>query len=280
MTQPRTPGPRAPEPAPSAELSGAAPSWVVQRRELVGSTNDEAAALPAWHAVLAERQTGGRGRWQRPWVSDAGGLWLSAVVPTTPADARWAALPLVAGVVVAETLRGLGVPRLRLRWPNDLLVGDRKIAGLLVEQFRPGTAVVGVGINVSNRPESHNAALTGYVTRLADWLNATPSPEVVAAAVLEHLRRTVVEVQAGGFEALVGRVNALWDAPRHVVLELNDGRVEGRFEAVDGRGRLRLRDLDGVWRDFEPHQVRMLRERDLNVESDAMDESPGCRPIS
>lgn len=280
MTRPRTPRPGAPEPAPAEDRSGAVPPWVVQRRELVGSTNDEAAALPAWHAVLAERQTGGRGRWQRPWVSDAGGLWLSAVVPTSPADARWAALPLAAGVVVAETLRQLGVPRLRLRWPNDLLVGDRKIAGLLVEQFRPGTAVVGVGINVRNRPESQDSALVGCVTRLAEWLDPVPSVETVTTALLERLQRTVGEMQAGGFEVLVERVNALWDAPRHVVLELDHGRVEGRFEAVDGRGRLRLRDADGTWRDFEPHQVRMLRERDVKTDSEVMDERPGCRPIS
>lgn len=248
-----------------ADSAGPGP-WVVHRRERVASTNDEAAALPAWHAVIARRQTAGRGRFQRAWVSDEGGLWLSAVVPTGPPEAGWAALPLAVGVVVAETLRTLGVPRLRLRWPNDLLVGTRKLAGLLVEQFRPGAAVVGMGVNVANRPESDDPALAGMVTRLADWLAPVPAVDTVAAALLGHLHRTVEEMQSGGFGCLVSRVNALWDAPRHVVLELDGGRVEGRFEAVDERGRLRLLDAAGGWRDFEPHQVRLLREVETNVE--------------
>jgi BirA family biotin operon repressor/biotin-[acetyl-CoA-carboxylase] ligase len=93
--------------------------WTVWEYDSVTSTNLVAAELPAWSAVRAETQTAGRGRFQRKWVSDRGGLWLSAVVPTPSPNGR--ILPLLAGVAVCDVLYGLGVRHLRLRWPNDVM---------------------------------------------------------------------------------------------------------------------------------------------------------------
>lgn len=226
----------------------------------MNSTNDAAGSLPAWSAVRADRQTAGRGRHGRAWVSDAGGVWLSAVVPTGSWEEGWAALPLAAGWAVCQALEALGVPRLRLRWPNDVLIGPRKLAGLLAEQTRPGLAVVGVGINGTNRPEEGEAALAGQVTRLADWLEFVPPPREVAAGVLERLREAVLRMHAGGFSAMLPRVNALWGPARRVRVEVDSGEVEGCFDGVDVRGGLCLRLPDGSRRVLEAHQVRRLRE--------------------
>jgi len=87
--------------------------WTVWEYDSVTSTNLVAAELAAWNAVRAETQTAGRGRFQRKWVSDRGGLWLSAVVPiASPSDRI---LPLLAGLAICESLHGLGVRHLRLR---------------------------------------------------------------------------------------------------------------------------------------------------------------------
>ena len=186
------------------ELEG----WTVHEVASVDSTNLFAAKLPVWHAVRAEVQTAGRGRFQRVWISDQGGLWLSAVVPSPPRSvdlpgpgpgkagsfarphARPAQpwLPLVAGLALCDALAELGLTGFRMRWPNDVLVRDRKLAGLLLDQFTPDRVVVGVGVNVLNQPEASDAVLQNHATRLADWLPETPGLTEVAAVVLRHLR--------------------------------------------------------------------------------------------
>lgn len=238
--------------------------WRLWEVDSVPSTNDSAAGLPPWCAVRAGHQTAGRGRYRRTWVSDRGGLWLSAVVPTGPAEAGWAALPLAAGWAVCAALEACGVPSPRLRWPNDVLVGRRKIAGLLADQFRPGAVVVGIGVNVENRPEAEDPALEGQVTRLGEWTEPVPSLRAVAASVLDRLAEAVGVMQTGGFAALLPRVHERWQAPRPVRVELDHQVVDGWFEGVDPAGRLRLREPVGGLTLHEPHRVVMLREQDAS----------------
>ena len=231
--------------------------WTLHEYTTVGSTNLTAAALSVWEAVRADWQTAGRGRFQRQWVSDEGGLWLTAVVPIKPTVP---ALPLAVGLAVADTLRALGVGSLRLRWPNDVLVGDRKLAGLLVDQFRPGVAVVGVGVNVRNQPELRDASLRQQTTRLADLLPAPPSIGELMALLLRQLRHTVLAMETAGFESLLPRLNQSWGGVRQVELDLDGVIRRGEFRGVDGQGRLILLEPSGDRAFYAAHQVRHLRE--------------------
>lgn len=243
--------------------TGATPvlrNWTLHEFAEVASTNLIAAKMPAWHAVRANTQTAGRGRFQRSWVSDAGGLWLSAVVPVETNSSAWRMLPLATGVAVCDALRECGVKQLRMRWPNDVLVGDRKLAGLLIDQFQPGLAVVGIGINVRNQPEARDGSLNGHAVRLADLVFAPPSPSELAGRVLASLKSVWLEVQHAGPEAILPRVNALWDLPRRVQLDLDGTVVEGDFAGVDGGGRLHLRLSGDVNQFFEPQEVKLLRD--------------------
>jgi BirA family transcriptional regulator, biotin operon repressor / biotin---[acetyl-CoA-carboxylase] ligase len=236
-------------------------TWTVREYEVVSSTNLVAASLPAWHAVRADTQTSGRGRFQRSWTSNAGGLWLTAVVPLACHSPEGRLAPLMAGLAVCEALRSFGIEGLRLRWPNDVLVGPRKLAGLLIDQFTPGLAAVGIGINVTNRPEDGDPLLQGQVARLADLVpSPAPALSLVMSATLRSLRTIWTEVANGGAETVLPRINALWQAPRTVQLDL-DGRIlAGEFQGVDVTGRLGLRSPDGNHLFFEPHEVRFLRD--------------------
>lgn len=236
-----------------------AAEWTLHQHTEVNSTNLVAANLPAWHAVRADTQTAGRGRFQRQWVSDAGGLWLSAVVPVETNSPAWRMLPLATGVAVCDALRANGVKQLRLRWPNDILVGERKLAGLLIDQFQPGLAVVGIGINVRNQPEARDGSLNGHVVRLADLVFAAPSLRDLAVRVLASLKSVWREVQDAGPETILSRINALWDLPRRVQLDLDGTLESGDFAGVDAAGRLQLR-TDGTTKFFEPQDVRLLRD--------------------
>jgi BirA family biotin operon repressor/biotin-[acetyl-CoA-carboxylase] ligase len=237
-----------------------APDWELATFDSVDSTNLAAAGLPAWHAIRARTQTKGRGRFQRRWVSDSGGLWLSAVVPLGDDRTQNQVLPLVAGLSLIMALGRIGILDARLRWPNDVMVGERKLAGLLVDCFSPRLAVVGMGLNVTNRPSDHDASLVTSATRLADIMEETPDIDALAEVVLSSLRSEVELLLAAGFGALSSRINRLWGPRRRVRLHLDHGERTGTFIGVDKGGRLLLEDPALVTTAYEPHEVRLLRE--------------------
>lgn len=131
---------------------------VLVEKEETGSTNDDARTLaeagaPHGAAVLAVRQTKGRGRAGRTFASPRGGLYLSVVVRLDRPPAEWGLLALAAGVAVAGELRARGVDA-GVKWPNDVLVAGRKVCGVLVESQwgRAPFAVVGIGLNLADAP--------------------------------------------------------------------------------------------------------------------------------
>lgn len=129
--------------------------------ERVASTQDEVHRLaeegaPDGTAVVAGEQTAGRGSRGRQWQSPVGGLWLSVLRRPTAESALPLVLSLSAGLAVAEALESAGVPKVMLKWPNDLMIGTAKIGGILCEVRWHGEraewAAIGVGINVANDP--------------------------------------------------------------------------------------------------------------------------------
>jgi BirA family biotin operon repressor/biotin-[acetyl-CoA-carboxylase] ligase len=162
---------------PAAEL---ARRWRVPRCDLfreLGSTLDAvhelgARGAPAGTTVIAEVQTAGRGRDRRPWHSPAGGVWLGMVL--RPARAAIGAVAIRAGLALADGVDALlGRPETRLKWPNDVLLGDRKLAGILCEGRWQGDVLqwlaVGVGVNVGN---AIPAEVARRAVALREWLPA------------------------------------------------------------------------------------------------------------
>lgn len=134
----------------------------IEFHEEVGSTNTEAMRLalegaPEGTVVLADAQSEGRGRLDRTWESPpSGNLYLSVVLrPDIPA-AQASLIPLTAGVAAADTLSRYCPGRVRLKWPNDVLIGGKKICGILTEMRTRGDRVhflvVGIGVNLNMRP--------------------------------------------------------------------------------------------------------------------------------
>lgn len=141
------------------EISGR--SGLIHHFKEIGSTMAKARELarnhcPHMSVVVAERQTHGRGRLSRTWQSEAGGLYFTVVLRPDIPPIHSARVNFRSATVLAQTLRRLYRVDARLKWPNDILVGDRKICGMLLELEAEGDRVsfinVGVGVNVNNDP--------------------------------------------------------------------------------------------------------------------------------
>jgi BirA family biotin operon repressor/biotin-[acetyl-CoA-carboxylase] ligase len=215
----------------------AADGWRVEVLERAGSTNSvvvhrAAAGEPAGLVVVAERQLAGRGRLDRTWLSPArAGLTFSVLLRPALPTAEWGWLPLLAGVAVTRAVRAQAELDAVLKWPNDVLVEGRKLAGLLAETVAPGGVVVGIGLNVTTtRAELPHDDATSLRLEGA----ATTDRDTLLRAILRELSAVMSDVEQGRrrYRELCSTVS------RHVRVELPAGTVDGVADGIDDDGRL------------------------------------------
>jgi BirA family transcriptional regulator, biotin operon repressor / biotin---[acetyl-CoA-carboxylase] ligase len=181
----------------------------------VGSTNTELLSRPnppngSSEVMLAEYQTAGRGRRGRAWLAPPGGaicLSLSWTFRDVPADLG--ALGLVIGVCELRALRSLGVTAAKLKWPNDVLVDERKLGGILIElraeSGGPACVVIGIGLNVAlGAPLLAKIAETGIAaTDLVTAGLAEPSRNAVAGAIVDSCIHGLLEFERDGLRPFI-----------------------------------------------------------------------------
>ena len=223
------------------------------------STNSELlrrAAPPHGSAVLlAERQTGGRGRRGRAWASPlAAHVYLSLARRFEGGLARLGGLSLVAGVAACEALRGLGFSDVGLKWPNDLVVADasglRKLGGLLVEGggevAGAARAVIGIGLNVRMPPQAGNVIDQPWA-ELAGLSPQAPSRNAVVAALLVRLLPALDEFDAHGLAPFLPRYAALDAlAGREITVHAATANWPATALGIANDGALRVRDAAGA----------------------------------
>lgn len=240
--------------------------WALTFHDRVDSTQGLARGRPPWSAVVAHEQTAGRGQAARTFTSDAGGLYVTAVLPYAGDALVARGFALAVGWAVREALLDLGVPAIRLRWPNDLMVETRKIGGVLVEQGGPDTLLVGVGLNVTNRPWLADPTLEATAGRLAE---AAPAGTVfdharLAEMVLQAIRTAHDVFLARRLAGFVTILNECWGLPREVEIEAVAGVrlpvARGYFRGIAADGSLQLETAEGRLRDVPAHHVGRLRE--------------------
>lgn len=203
---------------------------MIHRFDTVDSTMRIAAELPIGDVVVAREQTAGQGRHGHSWYSEAGaGLYCSIVLEPRPL------LTLALGLATAEAV---GVP-CDLRWPNDVMVGDKKLAGILVNLVE-GKAVAGIGINLNHTqfpPELEATSLrieTGRETRPDDILDALlPAVAVFTALDADDILRLFTRASS-------------YAAGRRVTVELPDGEIHGTTRGLNPEGYLIVRKDDGT----------------------------------
>jgi BirA family biotin operon repressor/biotin-[acetyl-CoA-carboxylase] ligase len=221
----------------------AGPQWQVRLYAEAGSTNALAASDPVRHRiVVADHQQEGRGRLDRQWVTPPGAaLTFSAVFDPVVDTEWWPVVPLVAGYAVASALGRFAT----LKWPNDVMIGDRKVCGILVERAhtRPPMVVIGIGINVDQSadelpvPTATSLALAGH-----------PVDRTVLFGDVVRRLRVALGVFASSPNTFMNQYRArssTLDQDVRVALP-GDRVVEGRAADFDAHGRLLLDTADGT----------------------------------
>lgn len=230
-----------------------------------GSTNSDLAArlrageaVPEGEWLVADRQVAGRGRQGRTWFDGSGNFMGSTVVHCAPRDPSPATLALVAGVGAYEAVAGIlaDPSRLRLKWPNDLMLGDAKLAGILLER-EGNTIVVGMGINLvaaPDLPDRKTVALTA--------LGPAPDRDLFARDLAAAFDRELDRWRTYGLEPLVRR----WESVAHpqgtplTVRPPGEEQIAGSFAGLTGEGALSLRLADGSTRAIHAGDVMLVNE--------------------
>ena len=209
-----------------------------------------AAELPAWHVLIARRQTGGRGRMGRSFCSPEGsGLYMSVLLRPSLAAEDVPLITTAAAVAVCRAVEELGADRAWIKWVNDVLIHGKKVCGILTEAGFDGRsggldyAVLGVGVNVTEPPG-------GFPPEIADIAGAVFPPgrqdmrERLAAAFLRQFYTIYAALPDRSFTAEYRDRSCL--AGRYVNVLRDGGAREALVLAVDGRCRLCVRYLDGT----------------------------------
>jgi BirA family biotin operon repressor/biotin-[acetyl-CoA-carboxylase] ligase len=217
----------------------------------VTSTMDEAARLatgahghapvPEGTVVVAETQSASRGRFQRHWVSQPGNLYLSVVF--RPTLQTLPLLSILSGVAVARSIRKTTGLNPRIKWPNDVLLDGKKVAGILLESMLEGRsiryAVVGIGINVGLDTDGI-AEIASFATSLKAAAGREASREGLLRYLLQDLDTLYLQV-AQGKSPLAEWRGLLDTLGRRVKVSWGDDTYLGRGEDVDALGNLQLR---------------------------------------
>lgn len=241
-----------------AALPVSAQPWLAGIRILpeVDSTNSEllrqaTAGLPAGTVCVAEWQTAGRGRRGRAWVSpQSGNIYASVLWRYAGGASVLEGLSLVVGLVLLETLADMGIPDLALKWPNDVLARQRKLAGILLEMGGDPSGdcqvVIGIGLNCQ-LPDALDAAIGQPWIDLSRLLPAAPDRNHVLGVLLGRLLPVLSDYDRQGFSAYRDR----WlqhDACRGQPVQIwqGDALLTGVARGVDAQGALCVETAAGV----------------------------------
>lgn len=224
--------------------------------DTIGSTSTEAMERarrgePGRLWVVARAQTAGYGRRGRAWATPPGNLAASLLLKPECSDARSATLGFVAGLALRDAIEAVSPPlggsRLRLKWPNDVLLDGAKVAGILLQAMSaPGgsnSVVIGIGVNIVSAPENLSYPATSL---------ATAGSAAAAEAIFGTLAESWVDHESAwddgrGFAAIRSRwLDHAEGTGGPIAVRSGDMISQGIFETIDDAGRMVLRSQDGA----------------------------------
>lgn len=243
---------------------GAALHW----HDEIDSTNLEAlrlakAGAPEGTVVVAHTQTAGRGRLGRVWADAPGGSLLMTALVAPPPGIEWMVTPATA-LAVAEAIRDwLDLPAM-IKWPNDVLSDNRKVAGVLAEGSATGLVAVGIGVNVTGEIGDLPEELRERAGFLSEGASRALDPDDMFAALLPRLDESFLALREGDARRIITRIREMdWLRGRRVTLSSAGENVSGVAEGWTDSGALILRTDNGALTEFTAGVVTVIDEVEL-----------------
>lgn len=238
----------------------------IKIEDTLGSTNSELRLLTESSAqsgtiLLAEQQTAGRGRSNKPWVSPfADGIALSLLWQFDKDPSELSGLSLAVGVAIAKAIQHyLSFNGIQLKWPNDILVNHAKLGGVLIdlmaESYSETKVIIGIGINVKNS-QAIQKQVEQPITDLAQLTAEKLSRNILVAQMINHLVPMLNTFQLHGFSAFHDAwqsLNAF--AHKKITIQSKQGEITGICQGVNNRGALLLLDQQRRVREFLSGEV-------------------------
>ncbi|HWE00128.1 MAG TPA: biotin--[acetyl-CoA-carboxylase] ligase [Bryobacteraceae bacterium] len=225
---------------------------MIIRVETTASTMIDAAELaargePHGTVVVAERQTAGIGRHGHSWHSEAGaGLYLSIVLRLGIAPADMPALTMALGLAVQAAVNDVAGVAADLRWPNDVMLNERKLAGIMVQAAAGDALIAGIGVNVNQMrfPEE----LASIATSLRMETGAQFAKDDILNRVIAEALRYASLLVAGGRQEIFRRFErcSTWVRDREVTVEVDNRVIRGRTAGLDANGFLQVATPEGT----------------------------------
>ena len=210
------------------------------------STNKTAADYPPYTVIVAKSQTGGRGRYGHSWFSPKGNLYMSAVLPEMGENSCF--LAFVVALSVAQSLKEFPI---KLKWPNDVLLDKKKLAGILLEKTDKGI-IAGIGVNVISCP------LTGLPYE-ATHLNGCISCDDLMQKILDNLNSNLQELNKNGFVRLRDEyMSYIQGLNSQICVNLPDKKLVGIFKDLSASGALILQLPDKTIKEITAGVVFLL----------------------
>lgn len=214
---------------------------IVYRKELT-STQDIASKLaikgaPEGSIILAEKQTSGRGRKGRPWISPPlGGLYVSIILKPEIKPFNIIQLPLVVGVAVARAIKVVTQLPAAIKWPNDIFIGTKKVAGILAEvkcnMDSVDYAIIGIGVNINTRMDELPLVLRNTSTSLSEAYGQSINRIEFLCRLLSEIETVYSDFVSSGYDPIRNQWRMLDNTIGSTVL-VNDGKNEIVGKAID-----------------------------------------------
>lgn len=200
--------------------------------------------------VIAEEQNGGRGRQKRKWLSPKGGVWLSVILKPSIPTSKITLLSFAAALATCDAIKAIGLDA-RLKWPNDVMISGRKVAGILLdisaESDQVNYAVIGIGINANLDSAAISTRLDGAkITSISDELGRNVSRLNLTKLLLENLEHYYFELEQLDTSAIIQKWKARSDMlGRKVTVTQYNKTIQGIAADVNDDGSLLIKTKDG-----------------------------------
>jgi BirA family transcriptional regulator, biotin operon repressor / biotin---[acetyl-CoA-carboxylase] ligase len=227
--------------------------------DVTQSTNDEAKraakeGAPHGSTWIAEEQTHGRGRQGRSWLGVRGESLMVSILLRVPNASRLQTVPIAVGIALRDALaEASGTPNIGIKWPNDILLEGKKLAGILVESTGD-SLIVGFGINV--HAKTFSGELEHTATSLALITPESLSRDLLLIRILERLDSDLPTALGLGLAPMMHRLQA-HDILREKKITRADGTT-GTAQGIDEDGRLRVLESDGIVRAWSSGEVHLI----------------------